>query len=114
MVGLSSRALSRVTSSFMVLSQDSAKVNLGLSLKFEAKSMKVLDYSKKDGRHWEFSDKAIDLIREYQVNSMNFAVLVQADASKVKYPEVFRSLDSNGDGLCLGSYMGAQFSFFFA
>ncbi|KAI0028225.1 hypothetical protein K488DRAFT_89959 [Vararia minispora EC-137] len=87
MLGMSSRALSRVTSSFMVLTQDGAKVNLGLSLKFEAKSMKVLDYSRKDSRHWEFSDKAIDLIREYQA----------------KYPDVFRSLDGNGDEMARAS-----------
>lgn len=67
MVHMSSRALSRVTSSFMVLTTDGQKVNLGLSLKFEAKSMKVLDYSRKDGRHWEFSDKAVELLREYRV-----------------------------------------------
>jgi 5'-3' exoribonuclease 1 len=67
MLGISGRALSRITSSFMVLIDDGSKVNLGLSLKFEAKSMKVLEYSKKEGRYWEFSEKAIDLIREYQV-----------------------------------------------
>lgn len=67
MVGMSGRALSRVTSSFMVLTSDSQKVNLGLSLKFDAKGMKVLDYSRKEGRFWEFSDKAVDLILEYKV-----------------------------------------------
>jgi 5'-3' exoribonuclease 1 len=66
-VGISSRALSKITSSFMVIMGDGAKINLGLSLKFEAKSLKVIDYSRKEGRHWEFSRKAVELIREYKV-----------------------------------------------
>jgi 5'-3' exoribonuclease 1 len=37
MVGMSGRALSKITSSFLVLTSDNQKMNLGLSLKFEAK-----------------------------------------------------------------------------
>jgi 5'-3' exoribonuclease 1 len=67
MLAMSKRALSRVTSSFMVLVADGQKVNLGLSIKFEAKAMKVLDYSSKNGHVWQFSQLAIDLIRDYKV-----------------------------------------------
>ena len=67
MVRLSGRAVARITSSFMVITSEGQKVNLGLSLKFEAKSLKVIDYSRKDGRYWEFSEKAVDLIRDYKV-----------------------------------------------
>ena len=67
MVGISGRALSKITSSFMVIMSDNSKINLGLSLKFEAKALKVIDYSRKEGRHWEFSEKAVELIREYRV-----------------------------------------------
>ena len=67
MVGLSGMAVAKITSSFMVLTSDGQKHNLGLSIKFDAKSMKVIDYSRKEGRHWEFSDKAIELLREYKV-----------------------------------------------
>lgn len=67
MVGISGRALGKITSSFMVLTSDEQKTNLGLSLKFEAKALKVVDYSKKDGRTWDYSEKAIQLIREYKV-----------------------------------------------
>jgi Exoribonuclease Xrn1 D2/D3 domain/Exoribonuclease Xrn1 D1 domain len=67
MLAMSKRALSRVTSSFMVLVADGQKVNLGLSIKFEAKAMKVLNYSNKRGNMWEFSNLAIDLIRDYKV-----------------------------------------------
>ncbi|KAH9063988.1 exonuclease II [Lactarius vividus] len=87
MLAMSKRALSRVTSSFMVLVADGQKVNLGLSIKFEVKSMKVLNYSNKNGHTWEFSNLAIDLIRDY----------------KERYPEVFRILDSGGDDMAKAS-----------
>lgn len=51
----------------MVVCSDGSKSNLGLSLKFEAKALKVIEYSRKDSRVWEFSDKAIQLIEEYKV-----------------------------------------------
>lgn len=68
MVGISGRALSKITSSFMVISGDNTKTNLGLSLKFEVKALKVIDYTSKDGRHWDYSIKAIELIKEYKVS----------------------------------------------
>ncbi|KAF8055536.1 exonuclease II, partial [Lyophyllum atratum] len=83
MVGISGRALSKITSSFMVITSDNQKTNLGLSLKFEAKALKVIDYTRKEGRHWEFSEKAVELIREY----------------KAKFPEIFRCLDMSGDAM---------------
>lgn len=72
MIGVSGRALSKITSSFMVVSNDNKKHNLGLSLKFEAKSLKVIGYSRKDGRSWEFSDKAVELIKAYKVRERDF------------------------------------------
>jgi 5'-3' exoribonuclease 1 len=73
MVSVSGRALGKITSSFMVLTSDRQKINLGLSIKFEAKSMKVIDYSRKDGRSWEYSQRALDLIKEYKVwNSVTY------------------------------------------
>ncbi|KZT01419.1 uncharacterized protein LAESUDRAFT_664014 [Laetiporus sulphureus 93-53] len=83
MLGLSGRAVAKITSSFMVITSDGQKNNLGLSLKFEAKGLKVIDYSRKEGRYWEFSEKAVELIGEY----------------KNKYPEVFRSLNRNSDAM---------------
>ncbi|KAF6755356.1 exonuclease II [Ephemerocybe angulata] len=83
MVGLSGRALGKITSSLMVITSDGVKTNLGLSLKFEAKALKVVDYSRKDGRTWEYSEKAIQLIREY----------------KAAFPELFASLDRGGDAM---------------
>ncbi|KAF8805386.1 hypothetical protein BYT27DRAFT_6674914 [Phlegmacium glaucopus] len=83
MVGISGRALGKITSSFMVITSDHQKNNLGLSLKYEAKALKVIDYSRKEGRNWDYSEKAIELLREY----------------KSKFPTVFRCLDGNGDGM---------------
>jgi hypothetical protein len=59
----------------MVIGKDNQKTNLGLSLKFEAKGLKVVNYSRKEGRHWEFSEKAIDLIREYKVRIFDYRLL---------------------------------------
>lgn len=75
MVGISGRALSKITSSFMVITSDNQKTNLGLSLKFEAKSLKVVDYSRKEGRHWEFSEKAVELIKEYKVKPTSILLI---------------------------------------
>ncbi|KAF9074552.1 XRN 5'-3' exonuclease N-terminus-domain-containing protein [Rhodocollybia butyracea] len=83
MLGLSSRGISKITSSFMVITSDNQKHNLGLSMKFEAKSLKVVDYSRKDGRHWEFSDKAIKLLQEYQT----------------AFPDIFDCLNVGGDAM---------------
>jgi 5'-3' exoribonuclease 1 len=67
MLGLSGHALSKITSSFMVVTSDGQKHNLGLSLKFEAKGLKVIGYSRKMDRYWEFSERAVELMREYKV-----------------------------------------------
>jgi 5'-3' exoribonuclease 1 len=79
-LGISSLALSRVTSTLMVALSTNSKTNVGLSLKFESKGLKVLGYSRKADRNWEFSDKCARLIAEYR------------DA----FPEPFRHLDNRG------------------
>ncbi|CAL1717076.1 unnamed protein product [Somion occarium] len=83
MLGLSGMAVAKITSGFMVITSDGQKNDLGLRLKFDARGLKVIDYSRKDGRHWEFSDKAVELLREY----------------KEKYPEVMQSLNQRGDAM---------------
>lgn len=82
----------------MIITSDGVKHNLGLSIKFEAKGLKVVGYSRKgtgnEGirggaggggarQNWEYSDKAIDLMREYMI----------------AFPEIFRCLDVGGDGM---------------
>lgn len=62
---MSALTLAKLTSSLMV-SLGEQKVNIGLNLKFEAKSQKVLGYTQRNESGWEYSDKAIQLIREYK------------------------------------------------
>ncbi len=49
----------------MMLAWKDQKVNVGLSLKFEGKGEKVLGYSRKSANGWEFSDKTLELVKEY-------------------------------------------------
>ncbi|KAI0091131.1 exonuclease II [Irpex rosettiformis] len=86
-VGLTGMAVAKITSSFMVLTSDGQKNNLGLSIKFDAKGMKVIDYSRKEGRHWEFSDKAVQLLREY----------------KAEFPEIIKALYMRTDAMIRAS-----------
>ncbi len=76
-------ALSKLTSSFNVTSSG-LKLNLGLNLKFEAKKLKVLGYSRKSANGWEYSQKAMDLLAQYMI----------------KFPEFFAAIINNpqGDG----------------
>lgn len=76
-------ALSKLTSSFNVNSSG-LKLNLGLNLKFEAKKLKVLGYSRKSPNGWEYSQKAMDLLAQYMI----------------KFPEFFAAIINNpqGDG----------------
>lgn len=68
LAGLTERALSRITSSFMVLAAGGKEVNVGLGLRFEAKALKVIDYTRKNDRFWEFSQKTVDLLKDYKVH----------------------------------------------
>ena len=80
-LGLNPLVLSKITSSFQVLVGDQ-RVNLGLNLKFEAKKQKVLGYSRKNEGGWEFSNKAVELIREYMT----------------KFPQFFQGIMRNPHG----------------
>ncbi|KAK9367773.1 XRN 5'-3' exonuclease N-terminus-domain-containing protein, partial [Lipomyces kononenkoae] len=69
--------LSKITASYSVTSgeQDSSN-NIGLNLKFEGKKQKVLGYTRRTATGWEYSDKAKNLIKEYQT----------------KFPDLFEGL----------------------
>ena len=79
MLGLNPLVLSKLTSSFQVNVNDS-RVNLGLNLKFEAKKLKVLGYSRRGTTGWEFSEKAIQLIRSYMVKFPEFIAGIQRNS----------------------------------
>lgn len=76
MLGLNPLVLSKITSAFQVVLVD-GKVNLGLNLKFEAKKLKVLGYSRRGTNGWEFSNKAIQLIQEYMIKFPRFIAAIQ-------------------------------------
>lgn len=90
-VHISSLTLSKMTSSMMV-SLGEQKTNIGLNLKFEAKQQKVLGYSERGLNGWEFSQKTIDLLREYTE----------------KFPEVSSTFDKKKGG---GAFFLTSFSF---
>ncbi|KAG8752127.1 hypothetical protein FRC14_007322 [Serendipita sp. 396] len=83
MLQMTGLALSRITSSLMVIMTDGSKANLGLSLKFQGKGLKVLTYTKMDGNGWEYSAKAVELLRDY----------------KSAFPQLFNKLDNRGDAM---------------
>jgi 5'-3' exoribonuclease 1 len=68
-------ALSKLTSSFNVNSSG-LKLNLGLNLKFEAKKLKVLGYSRKSANGWEYSEKAINLLQQYMTKFPEFIAAI--------------------------------------
>ena len=78
-LGLNPLVLSKITASFSVLVDDD-RVNLGLNLKFEAKKLKVLGYSRRGANGWEFSEKAIDLIRLYMMKFPDFIAGIQRNS----------------------------------
>jgi 5'-3' exoribonuclease 1 len=83
MLGMTGLAVSKITSSFMVISTDGSKTNLGLSLKFQGKGLKVLTYTRMEDRGWEYSAKALELLGDYQS----------------AFPQLFQKLDNRGDGV---------------
>jgi 5'-3' exoribonuclease 1 len=65
-LGVSSLAISKITSSMFVMSnRTDQRYNIGLNLKFDSKALKVLGYTQKSDKGWEYSEKAFALIREY-------------------------------------------------
>lgn len=70
-LNLNGLALAKITSSFSI-KVDDTRVNLGLNLKFEAKKLKVLGYSRKSESGWEFSQAAIQLIQQYMIKFPQF------------------------------------------
>lgn len=67
-LGMSPLALSRITSSLLVMLEDGSKTNIGLALKFESKGLKVLGYSRRNDRGWEFSETTAKALEKYKVS----------------------------------------------
>jgi 5'-3' exoribonuclease 1 len=75
MLNLHPLVLSKLTSAFNVLSSG-LRLNLGLNLKFEAKKLKVLGYSRKNANGWEYSNKAIALLSQYMTKFPQFIATI--------------------------------------
>lgn len=79
-LGIHPLVLSKLTASFRVQSSG-LQLNLGLNLKFEARKMKVLGFSRKSDRGWEYSKKAQALIAAYISAFPEFVARIQANPS---------------------------------
>ncbi|OJD17372.1 hypothetical protein AJ78_02557 [Emergomyces pasteurianus Ep9510] len=75
-LNLNPLTLAKITSSFTVV-LDGQRINLGLNLKFEAKKLKVLGYSRRGPTGWEFSQKAIELVQQYMIKFPEFIAGIQ-------------------------------------
>ena len=75
-LNLNPLVLSKLTASFHV-DLYGTRTNLGLNLKFEAKKLKVLGYSRRGPTGWEFSEKAVDLVRQYMMKFPAFIATIQ-------------------------------------
>jgi 5'-3' exoribonuclease 1 len=93
MLNLHPLALSKITSSFTV-TITGMRMNLGLNLKFEAKKLKVLGYSRRSDNGWEFSNRAIDLLVQYMTKVPEFIAGIQRKPQGNEYePEDFYPKD---------------------
>ncbi|OLL25405.1 5'-3' exoribonuclease 1 [Neolecta irregularis DAH-3] len=88
MVKMSALGLSKIMSSLSVVVNET-RVNLGLNLKFEARRMKVLGYSRKSNNGWEFSTKAIELLQEYKKRFPEFV----SGIDKTSRSDMFKAED---------------------
>lgn len=78
MLNLHPLVLSKLTSAFNVHSSG-LRLNLGLNLKFEAKKLKVLGYSRKNATGWEYSTKAVELLVQYMTRFPEFVAKIEAN-----------------------------------
>ncbi|GAO19521.1 hypothetical protein UVI_02040640 [Ustilaginoidea virens] len=86
-LGVHPLVLSKITSSFQISTTAGLKLNLGLNLKFEARKLKVLGYSRKSRTGWEFSALAIKLIADYMVAFPDFFAAIQREPQKSEISE---------------------------
>ncbi|RFU35269.1 hypothetical protein B7463_g1079, partial [Scytalidium lignicola] len=87
MLGLHPLVLSKITSSFSVSALGLPRLNLGLNLKFEAKKLKVLGYSRRGDNGWEYSNKAIELLSTYMTKFPEFIAGIQRKPQGNEYDE---------------------------
>ena len=77
MLEISRLFLSRVTSTFLVSDVTGSNVNIGIPVKFNSQRKKVLGYSRKQPKGWEYSNLTVNLIREYRNRFPDFFARIQ-------------------------------------
>ena len=87
MLNLRPLVLSKITSAFQV-NLDETRINLGLNLKFEAKKLKVLGYSRRGANGWEFSQKAIQLLQQYMIRFPEFIAGIERNPQGNTYEAI--------------------------
>ncbi|EDO17798.1 hypothetical protein Kpol_541p40 [Vanderwaltozyma polyspora DSM 70294] len=85
---LQSLFLSRLTSKFLVADINGSHVNVGIPIKFEARSQKVLGFARKNPRGWEFSNLAVDLLVAYRKNFPDFIEKLSRVNTRDKLPSI--------------------------
>lgn len=87
-LSISPHLLSRITGTVYVIKQagaaSSAKLNLGLNLKFNKKNEEVPGYTRKEGSTWLYSQRAVEVVAAYVR----------------EYPDLFQYLSSNVGNDC--------------
>ncbi|KAI5461343.1 exonuclease [Mariannaea sp. PMI_226] len=81
-LGIHPLVLSKITSSYQIITSAGLKLNLGLNLKFEGRKLKVLGYSRKSQTGWEFSGAAVKLIADYMIAFPDFFAAIQREPQK--------------------------------
>jgi 5'-3' exoribonuclease 1 len=95
-LGINGIVLSKVTSSLHVQTNRGQRVNLGLNLKFESRALKVLGYSRKSQKGWEFSAAALNLVSEYRKLFPNVFAILSTNHQDAMYTEKQMFPDSKG------------------
>ncbi|KAG9245415.1 XRN 5'-3' exonuclease N-terminus-domain-containing protein [Calycina marina] len=96
MLGLSPLVVGKLTSSFSVNALGLPRLNLGLNLKFEGKKLKVLGYTRRGDKGWEFSNKAVSLLTEYMTKFPEFiaGIMRKPTASEFKQSDFYDEKDA--------------------
>ncbi|CCH46556.1 5'-3' exoribonuclease 1 [Wickerhamomyces ciferrii] len=96
MLNLQGLFLSKITSSFLIEGSKGQRIFIGLDLKFEARREKVLGFTRKSERGWEFSSLAIQLITDYrrQFPDVFNAISKLASKKNINVADVFGNKDS--------------------
>lgn len=87
--------LSKISGSYMLREKNGGKVNIGLDMKFDARRLKVLGYTRKDNKFWEYSPLAIEVFKEYQRKFPQLLKNLNNVASRRDMPDISEVSNEN-------------------